>query len=132
MPYLKWPTAPAGIGNRFVEGGMAAPLAIALPASFTAVIMPQIDIAKNPNDAGYHTNFPALVNINRQILDGVTAYAEIYADWSTHPDVRDIYTLDFALAWSPRKNLQFDIGVYIGLVPAATPYQIYAGIAQRF
>jgi len=46
--------------------------------------------------------------------------------------VRDIYTLDFALAWGPRPNLQFDIGVYIGLVPAATPYQIYAGVSQRF
>jgi Putative MetA-pathway of phenol degradation len=132
MPYIKWPTAPQGIGNRFVEGGMAAPLAIPLPAGFTAVLMGQIDIAKNPGDNGYHVNLPALININRQIFDGVTAYAEIYADWSTRSDVRDIYTLDFALAWGPRPNLQFDIGVYIGLVPAATPYQIYAGVSQRF
>jgi hypothetical protein len=132
MPYVKWPTAPPGVGNGVVEGGMAAPLAIALPAGFTTIFMPQIDIAKNPNDNGYHANFPVLVNVNRQIVEGVTAYTEIYADWSTRADVRDIYTLDFALAWSPRPNLQFDVGVYIGLVPAATPYQIYAGIAQRF
>jgi hypothetical protein len=132
MPYLKWPTAPVGVGNGLVEGGMAVPLAIVLPMGFAAVIMPQIDIAKNPNDAGYHVNVPALLNVNHQIVDGITAYAEIYADWSTHPDVRDIYTLDFALAWSPRPNLQLDIGIYIGLVPAATPYQIYAGVAQRF
>ena len=132
MPYIKWPTAPQGIGNRVVEGGMAAPLAIPLPAGFTAIVMGQIDIAKNPNDNGYHVNLPALVNVSRQIFDGVTAYAEIYAGWSTRADVRDVYTLDFALAWSPRPNLQFDVGVYIGLVPAATPYQIYAGIARRF
>jgi hypothetical protein len=46
--------------------------------------------------------------------------------------VPTVYTVDFALAWSPRPNFQLDIGINIGLVPAATPYQIYAGIAQRF
>jgi hypothetical protein len=61
-------------------------------------------LLKNPNDAGYHVNFPALININRQIVEGVTAYAEIYANWSTHSEVRDIYTLDFAVAWSPFPN----------------------------
>ena len=55
-----------------------------------------------------------------------------YANWSTHRDVRDIYTADFALAWSPIPNFQLDIGVNVGRVPAAPPYQIYAGIAQRF
>jgi hypothetical protein len=46
--------------------------------------------------------------------------------------VRDIYTLDFALAWTPKPNFQLDIGINIGLVSAAIPYQIYMGIAQRF
>jgi hypothetical protein len=132
MPYGKWPTAPAGVGNRFVEGGMAVPLAVALPAGFTAVLMGQMDILKNPGDNDYHLNFPAMLNLNRQIVPGVTAYAEIYANWSTHREVRDIYTLDFALAWTPRPNFQLDVGIYIGLVPAAAPYQLYAGMSQRF
>ena len=124
MPYVKWPTAPQGIGNRYVEGGMAAPLLLPLPEGFTTILMGQIDILKNPNDNAYH--------VNRAIAEGVTAFAELYANWSTHPDVRDIYTLDFALAWSPRPNWQLDLGVYIGLVPAAAPWQLYAGIAHRF
>jgi hypothetical protein len=132
IPYGKWPTAPQGIGNRHVEGGLIAPLAVPLPAGFTAILMGEFDYQKNPNDAGYHANFPALINVNRQIVDGVTAYAELYANWSTHPDVRDIYTADFALAWTPRPNFQLDLGVNVGLVPAAVPYQIYVGIAQRF
>jgi hypothetical protein len=132
MPYVKWPTAPQGIGNRFVESGIAVPMALPLPLGFTTIVMPGMDYQKNPNDAGYHANFPALINLNRQILPGVTAYAEIYANWSTHPDVRDLYTLDFALAWTPKPNFQLDIGVNIGLVPAAIPVQLYVGIAQRF
>ncbi len=132
MPYVKWPTAPQGIGNRYVEGGMAAPLALPLPAGFTTILMGQIDVLKNPNDTGYHVNFPAIINLNHAIVEGVTAFAELYANWSTHPDVRDVYTLDFALAWSPGPNWQLDLGVYIGLVPAAAPWQLYAGIAHRF
>jgi len=132
IPYVKIPTAPQGIGNRFAEGGLIAPLAIALPGGFNSIVMGELDYLKNPNDDGFHVNFPALINVNRKIGDSVTAYAEIYANWSTHRDVRDIYTLDFALAWSPRPHFQFDLGVNIGLVPAAAPYQIYAGIAQRF
>jgi hypothetical protein len=132
IPFAKWPTAPAGVGNRFVEGGVSAPLAIALPAGFTAIVMGEMDYLKNPNDNGYHVNFPALINLNRPIFENVTAYAEIYANWSTRQDVRDIYTLDLALAWTPLPNFQIDIGINIGLVSAATPYQIYMGIAQRF
>ena len=41
-------------------------------------------------------------------------------------------TLDFAVAWSPIANFQLDAGINIGLNAAATPYQIYMGIAQRF
>jgi hypothetical protein len=132
IPFGKWPTAPQGVGNRFVEGGLSVPLAVPLPLGFTAIVMGEVDYLKNPNDNGYHVNFPALLNINRAIVEGVTAYAEIYANWSTHPEVRDIYTLDFAVAWSPRPNFQFDAGINIGLNAAATPYQIYMGISQRF
>jgi Putative MetA-pathway of phenol degradation len=132
IPYAKWPTAPQGIGNRFVEGGLIAPLAVPLPGGFTTILMGEMDILKNPFDTGYHVNFPALINVNHQIVPNLTGYAEIYANWSTSPDVRDIYTLDFALAWTPKPNFQLDIGINIGLVSAAIPYQIYMGIAQRF
>jgi hypothetical protein len=132
IPYVKIPTAPLGVGNRYAEGGLIAPLAISLPAGFGAILMGEVDWLKNPNDDSYHANIPALINVNHKIGDSVTAYAEVYANWSTHRDVRDIYTVDFALAWSPLPNFQLDIGVNVGLVSAAAPYQIYAGIAQRF
>jgi hypothetical protein len=132
MPYAKWPTAPQGVGNRLVEGGVTVPLALPLPLGFTTILMPGMDYQKNPNDNAYHVNVPALINVNRQIVEGVTAYAEIYANWSTHREVKDIYTLDLALAWSPVANFQLDLGINIGLVAAATPYQIYVGISQRF
>jgi hypothetical protein len=132
IPYAKWPTAPVGVGNGYIEGGLIAPIAIPLPAGFTTIVMGEMDIQRNLLDSGYHVNFPALINLNRQIFENVTAYGEIYANWSTSPNVRDIYTLDFALAWTPKPNFQLDAGINIGLNSAAIPYQIYVGIAQRF
>ena len=105
---------------------------MSLPLGFTTIVQGELDYLKNPNDAGYHVNFPALINLNREVVPGVTAYAEIYANWSTHREVRDVYTLDFAVAWSPLPNFQMDIGINIGLNAAATPYQIYFGLSQRF
>ena len=132
IPYGKWPTAPVGVGNGYVEAGIIAPLAVSLPLGFTSILTGEFDYKKNPNDGGYHGEFPLLLNINRPIVEGLTGYAEIYADWSSNHDVPDIYTLDFALAWSPFPNFQLDTGINIGLVPAAPAYQIYAGISQRF
>jgi outer membrane putative beta-barrel porin/alpha-amylase len=135
IPYAKWPTAPIapqGIGNGFIEGGLIAPLAIPLPAGFTMIVMGEMDLVKNAFNDFYRVNIPALININRPIFKNVTAYAEIYANWSTDPRASNIYTADFAVAWQPWPNFQLDVGVNVGLNYAAIPYQIYAGIAQRF
>ncbi len=135
IPYAKWPTAPVsptGTGNGYIEGGLIAPLAVPLPMGFTAIVMGEMDIVKNSFDSNYRVNIPTLLNVSRSIFENVTAYAEIYANWSTNPQAPNIYTADFALAWQPRPNFQLDVGINIGLNPAAAPYQIYMGIAQRF
>lgn len=135
IPYAKWPTAPiapTGVGNGYIEWGGIVPLAIPLPAGFTTILMGELDILKDPSGLNYYANFPALINVNRSIFEGVTAYAEIFADWSTSPNRRDTYTLDLAIAWQPWPNFQLDAGINIGLNAAATPYQIYVGVSQRF
>lgn len=132
IPYGKWPTAPIGVGNGHAEGGVIAPLAVSLPLGFTTILMGEVDYLKNPVSTGYRANFQSLINVNRTIIENVTGYAEIYANWPNSPDLKNTYTLDFAVAWTPLPNVQLDVGINIGLVPASIPYQIYMGIAQRF
>ena len=135
IPYAKWPTAPMtpqGIGNGYIEGGLIAPFAMPLPGGFTAILMGEMDIVKNAFDSNYRVNIPALLNISRPIIENVTAYAEIFTNWSTNPQAPNIVTADFAVAWQPRPNFQLDAGINIGLNYAAIPYQFYVGIAQRF
>jgi hypothetical protein len=135
IPYAKWPTAPMGpqgVGNGYIEGGLIAPFAMPLPGGFTAILMGEMDIVKNSFDSNYRVNIPALLNISRPIFENVTAYAEIYTNWSTNPQAPNIVTADFAVAWQPKPNFQLDAGINIGLNYGAIPYQIYVGIAQRF
>jgi len=135
IPYAKWPTAPIspqGTGNGYIEGGLIAPLAVPLPASFTMIVMGEVDILKNPFNDYYRAQIPTLINFSRPIFENVTAYAEFFANWSTDWRVPNIFTADFALAWQPRPNFQVDVGINVGLNYAAIPYQIYVGVAQRF
>ena len=135
IPYAKWPTAPMapqGVGNGYIEGGLIAPFAMPLPGGFTAILMGEMDIVKNAFDSNYRVNIPVLLNISRPIIENVTAYAEIFTNWSTNPQAPNIVTADFAIAWQPRPNFQLDAGINIGLNYAAIPYQFYVGIAQRF
>jgi hypothetical protein len=135
IPFAKWPTAPMapqGVGNGYIEGGLIAPFAMPLPGGFTAILMGEMDIVKNAFDSNYRVNIPVLLNISRPIIENVTAYAEIFTNWSTNPQAPNIVTADFAIAWQPRPNFQLDAGINIGLNYAAVPYQIYVGIAQRF
>ena len=135
IPYAKWPTAPIipqGTGNGYIEGGLIAPFAMPLPGGFTAILMGEMDIVKNSFDGNYRIQIPALLNISRPIFKNVTAYAEIYTNWSTNPQAANVITADFAIAWQPMPNFHLDAGINIGLNYAAIPYQIYVGIAQRF
>jgi Putative MetA-pathway of phenol degradation len=42
------------------------------------------------------------------------------------------YSIDTALAWTARQNLQFDIGANFGLNRETPAIQLYVGISQRF
>ena len=97
IPYAKWPTAPIipqGTGNGYIEGGLIAPFAMPLPGGFTAILMGEMDIVKNSFDGNYRVQIPALLNISRPIFKNVTAYAEIYTNWSTNPQAANVITAD--------------------------------------
>src|SRR5207237_1312822 len=111
IPFVKAPTAPTGIGNGAVEGGVIAPLSISLPNDFTLLFNSEIDALKNSVGDGYHPNFVNLVNLSRPIVKDVTLYVELWSSVNVDP-VRTVrqFSFDTAIAWTVTKNLQFDVG----------------------
>ena len=133
IPYVKAPVAPIGIGNGATEGGLIAPLSVSLPASFTLLFDPEIDVLKDATRAGYHANYANLVNLSRAMTPSITVYVEYWADVDTDPQgTVHQYSIDWAVAWQPRANLQFDVGMNAGLNASTPADQLYVGASQRF
>jgi hypothetical protein len=130
LPFVKLPTAPAGIGNRRVEGGIAVPINISAPGGWTITLGPQLDILANGD--GHHAGLTGLVNIARQ-LGPFTFYNEIWTSQNFDPSgtVRQ-YSYDVSLAWLVRSALQLDIGANIGLNRDTPDLVAYLGISSRF
>jgi hypothetical protein len=134
LPYVKVPTAPPGIGNKAFEEGLIVPISFTLPAGFSLVLDPEVDVFKDAQDSNYHMNYQGLVNIGHTVFsDKVTAYAEVWSGVNEDPSgtVTQV-SFDTAVTWLVKPGVQFDAGANIGLNRATPILQTYAGISQLF
>lgn len=133
IPYVKAPSAPIGIGDGAVEGGLIGPLSLSLPNSFTLLFVPEIDVLKDNLDSGYHGNYIFDVNLSREVIKNVTAYVELWSDYRADPTARaTLMSFDTSIAWVFLPNVQIDVGANFGLTSATPVVQVYAGLSQRF
>ena len=132
IPYIKAPTAPIGVGNGAVEGGVIAPFSVGLPGRYTLLFDPELDILKDSAGRGYHTNVANLINLSRGVTTSVTVYLEYWYDVNADP-LGTVHqsSVDWAVAWLAQQNLQFDLGLNSGLNHATPAYQVYVGVSQR-
>ena len=134
-PYVKLPTAKAALGNGAVEGGVIAPININLPAKFSLVIDPELDILENAAGDGRHLSTSGLLSLSRPLSATVTASLEVWTAVNFDPAGRRVqYSADLGAAWIPagRPNLQFDGGVNLGLNRVTPAAQVYVGVSRRF
>ena len=133
IPYVKAPSAPLGIGDGAIEGGLIGPLAVTLPHNFTLLLVPEIDVLKDSADDGRHGNFIFDINLSRGVIKNVTAYVELWADYNNDPIVKTTQvSFDTAVAWVVVPNVQLDVGANFGLTSATPALQVYTGLSQRF
>ncbi len=133
IPYVKAPSAPIGIGNGAVEGGLIGPVAITLPQSFTLLLVPEIDALKNIADNGHHGNYVMDVNLSKEVIKNVVAYVELWSDYSADPRLGvTLMSADAAVQWLILPNTQIDVGANFGITRATPALQVYTGLSQRF
>jgi hypothetical protein len=134
-PYLKLPTAPVGIGNGAVEGGLVAPLAFALSDVWSLSVVPEIDVFRNALDDNRHANGALSLGVTRTISDAVSLSAEIWGDVDGDPSGTVAQeSFDIAGTWQPPgiTALQFDAGANFGLNANTPGAQLYMGVSDRF
>jgi hypothetical protein len=133
IPYVKAPSAPLGIGNRAVEGGLIAPVALNLPNNFLLLQVPEIDALKDRADNGRHANYILDVCLTREIIKNVSGYLELWSDYNPDPTQKvTLMSIDTAVSWVFLPNAQIDFGANFGLTSATPAIQVYAGLSQRF
>jgi hypothetical protein len=134
-PYVKIPTAPIGVGNGAVEGGLIAPIQVNLPANWSLTIDPEGDILKNTLGGGDHFNMSGLLSFSRPLSKTVTLSLEVWSDVNFDPGGTITQaSLDLGAAWIPPRhpNFQLDGGVNLGLNNETSAAQAYVGVSQRF
>jgi len=132
IPYVKLPTAAPTLGNNQIEGGVIAPLSIKLPAGFVLTLVPEVDVLRNANDSGKHTNFVGVLDLGYAVTDHLTVFAEVYGAAGTDAHTPPAYTADAAVAYLLTETIQLDAGVNVGLNRDTPNLQLYSGISQRF
>jgi Putative MetA-pathway of phenol degradation len=133
LPFLKIPTASSGLGNGHAEFTLNAPYTIALSKPWSLTLEPNVGLLRNSDNATYRGDYGFIVNLNRPVfLKELTAAVEFAVDASTESAAATKMSFDPSLQYLVSKNLQFDLGVYLGLNKATPRYNPYIGISYRF
>lgn len=134
IPYIKAGTAPASLGgNQSTEGGIIAPFAINLPDNVALTFNSEWDRLKNSADSSYHNQWVQTVGLSAPVAKDVTATAEFWMQHNYDPaGTVHQYSFDTAIAWTPRKDFQIDLGANFGLNRDTPAVQVYTGITRRF
>lgn len=132
MPYLKLPTNQDRLGNRSVEGGLIAPLAVELPAGWGMGLMTQLDIVRNAASSGYHPEFVNTVTFSHDIIGGLGGYVEFFSKVSPERGSEWEGTVDLGLTYALTKNIQLDAGINLGVTRSADDWNPFVGVSWRF
>ncbi len=133
FPYLKAPTARAGVGDGAWEGGLLAPLVIKLNDAFSLTFNPELDVTGDMAGGGHHLGTAQLIDLGWQPTKTLTLFGEVWADVDFDPQrTTRQYSADAAIAWQLPHDLQLDAGVNFGLNRETPGVQSYFGVSQRF
>lgn len=133
LPFLKLPTAASGIGNDHVEFTLNVPYTIALSKPWSLTLEPNMGVLRNSDNTAYRGGYGFIVNLSRPVfIEGLTAAVELAVDASTDRADATKMSFDPSLQYLLSKNLQLDVGAYLGLNKATPRYNPYIGISYRF
>jgi hypothetical protein len=93
--------------------------------------MYQFDYNKNESDNQYHFEYITTVTVGRSITDNLNFYTELYSQSSTEKNSQWIATFDFGFTYLPTPDIQFDLGMNMGLTPASDKYNPFLGLTFR-
>jgi hypothetical protein len=132
-PFVKLPTAAAGLGNGKLEGGLVLPMAYDLGGGWSLAATPEADILRDASGNGVHANLVNVIGLGRGFDGGLTLGAEVWTGQNLDPaGTASQYSFDLDAALLTGNDIQLDAGINFGLTKATPDLEIYAGVSRRF
>jgi hypothetical protein len=133
IPFVKLPTAAAGLGNDRVEGGLAIPVSFALAGPVTMTLGPEADLLADGDGRGRHPAIVNLVNVAAPLAPRLTLVGEFWTNFNFDPSgtVKQA-SADVAVTYLASAGLQLDAGANAGLTRQTADIELYAGMSVRF
>ena len=132
MPFVKIPTNAAGLGNKSVEGGLIVPYAFDIVPGVGVGLMTEVDAVRNGADTGYTAAFVNTATIGFDLAERIGMYTEIATTKTAERGSPWEVSFDAGLTYALTDNVQFDLGVNVGLTRAATDLNPFVGLSWRF
>lgn len=133
MPYATLPVGGSAIGAGDWGAGLIVPVSFDLGGGLSLGLTPQIDAAVDGDGDGRHVAYGSVVGLGFGLTDALSGALEASVARDEDPDGHGTQALaGLSFAYSPSDDMQFDIGVNVGLNDDSADREIYFGVAQRF
>lgn len=129
MPYVKVPTAGAGLSNDRTEGGLVMPFRVNLPKEFGLGVQVQVDHLRRSDDKGWQTDYALSAMLDRKLIGNLNWFAELWSKSSDNALEGAKTTFDLGLTYKATERIQLDTGTFIGLTPAADDFNTFLGLS---
>ncbi len=132
MPFIKFPTNGANLGNEAHEGGIIIPFGVSLPHDWSMGFMAEVDFNKSAANDDYHTEYIQSLTFGHAIVGDLNGYIEFFSNTSDEDDSKWIATVDTGLTYGITKDIQLDGGVNFGVTRAADDINPFIGLSLRY
>jgi len=132
MPFVKFPTNGANLGNDTVEGGVIIPLAVALPNEWNVGVMTEFDVSQNAANEDYHVEFVNTITFSHSLIGDLNGYLEFFSKVNKEDDIPWVGTVDTGLTYALTKDIQLDAGMNIGVTRSADDLNPFCGLSIRY
>lgn len=133
MPYASLPVGRQPIGAGDWGAGLIAPVSVELTDKLSLTASPEIDAAVDADGHGRHLAYGTAAGLGFDIGDHLSTSAEVSLMRDRDPGGHETEALaGLSAGWQPGKDLQFDVGVNLGLNHHSPDREVYFGVSRRF
>ena len=132
MPFIILPTNSGGMGHKFYEGGLIAPLSVGLPGDWDMGTMFQYNRMKNDSDDNFHDEYVTSITFGHDIVGDLAGYIEFWNSISSEAGAKWTATADFGLTYRITPVIQLDAGANIGVTDSADDLNPFLGFSALY